>query len=103
MANGARTAARRERKHVAWLHGEIKTPPFTGEGRKEAGDLLRLLQEGETLAMPQAENLSRSWGRGVGRFEFATVGTTGGSCSESMPTPFSSSKSTRRRRARFRK
>jgi phage-related protein len=48
---------RRERKPVGWLHGEIKTPPFTAEGRKEAGDLLRLLQEGEKLRMPQAEPL----------------------------------------------
>jgi phage-related protein len=48
---------RPERKPVGWLHGEIKTPPFTEEGRKEAGDLLRLLQEGENLGMPQAEPL----------------------------------------------
>jgi phage-related protein len=48
---------RKERKPVAWLHGEIKTPPFSEEGRKEAGDLLRLLQEGEKLSMPQAEPL----------------------------------------------
>lgn len=47
----------RERKSVGWLHGEIKTPPFTAAGRKEAGDLLRLLQEGENLRMPQAEPL----------------------------------------------
>ncbi len=45
------------RKPLAWLHGEIKTPPFTAEGRKEAGDLRRLLQEGEILGMPQAEPL----------------------------------------------
>jgi len=50
-------AVRPERKPVAWLHGEIKTPPFTAEGRKEAGDLLRLLQEGVKLGMPQAEPL----------------------------------------------
>lgn len=48
---------RGERKPVAWLHGEIKTPPFSEEGRKEAGDLLRLLQEGEKLNMPHAELL----------------------------------------------
>jgi phage-related protein len=48
---------RRRRKPIGWLHGEIKTPPFTDEGRKEAGDLLRLLQEGEQLGMPQAEPL----------------------------------------------
>jgi phage-related protein len=44
-------------KPLVWLHGEIKTPPFTAEGRQEAGMLLRLLQEGERLGMPQAEPL----------------------------------------------
>lgn len=44
-------------KPLAWLHGEIKTPPFTKEGRKEAGYLLRMLQEGEALGMPRAEPL----------------------------------------------
>ena len=47
----------KERKPLVWLHGEIKTPPFTPEGRQEAGMLLRLLQEGERLGMPQAEPL----------------------------------------------
>ncbi|MDP6718317.1 MAG: type II toxin-antitoxin system RelE/ParE family toxin [Pirellulaceae bacterium] len=45
------------RKPVVWLHGEIKTPPFTPEGRQEVGMLLRFLQEGERLGMPQAEPL----------------------------------------------
>ena len=45
------------RKPLLWLHGEVKTPPFTPEGRQEAGILLRLLQEGERLGMPQAEPL----------------------------------------------
>jgi phage-related protein len=45
------------RKPLVWLHGEIKTPPFTAEGRQEAGILLRLLQEGEQVGMPQAEPL----------------------------------------------
>lgn len=49
---GARTP-----KPLFWLHGEVKTPPFTPEGRQEAGMLLRLLQEGEHLGMPQAESL----------------------------------------------
>ncbi len=44
-------------KPLVWLHGEIKTPPFTVEGRQEAGMLLRLLQQGERLGMPQAEPL----------------------------------------------
>lgn len=37
-----------------WLHGEIKTPPFTSEGRVEAGFLLRQLQQGTILTMPQS-------------------------------------------------
>jgi phage-related protein len=45
------------RKPLVWLHGEVKTPPFTAEGRQEAGMLLRLLQEGENPGMPQAEVL----------------------------------------------
>lgn len=45
------------RKPLVWLHGEIKSPPFTPEGRQEAGMLLRLLQEGEFLGMPHAEPL----------------------------------------------
>jgi len=48
---------RPSRKPLVWLQGEIKTPPFTAAGRQEAGMLLRLLQEGETLGMPQAEPL----------------------------------------------
>lgn len=44
-------------KPLVWLRGEIKTPPFTRKGRQEAGMLLRLLQEGEQLGMPQAESL----------------------------------------------
>lgn len=45
------------RKPLVWLHGEIKTPPFTTDGRREAGMLLRLIQEGEHLGMPHAEPL----------------------------------------------
>lgn len=44
-------------KPLVWLHGEIKTPPFTAEGRQECGMLLRLLQNGERLTMPHAEPL----------------------------------------------
>jgi hypothetical protein len=28
-------------KPLAWLHGEVKTPPFSKEARFEAGFLLR--------------------------------------------------------------
>jgi phage-related protein len=39
-------------KPLVWLRGEIKTPPFSADGRLEAGLLLRRLQEGERLSMP---------------------------------------------------
>lgn len=41
-------------KPLAWLHGEIKTPPFSSEARLEAGFLLRRLQRGENLGMPRS-------------------------------------------------
>jgi len=41
-------------KPLAWLSGEIKTPPFSSEARVEAGFLLRQLQGGEKLAMPHS-------------------------------------------------
>ena len=46
-----------QRRPLIWLHGSVKTPPFTLEARQEAGMLLRLLQEGERLSMPHAEPL----------------------------------------------
>ncbi len=39
-------------KPLVWLHGEIKTPPFTRGARIEAGVLLRRLQKGELLGLP---------------------------------------------------
>jgi phage-related protein len=39
-------------KPIVWLHGEIRTPPFTASARIEAGWLLRRLQNGERLSMP---------------------------------------------------
>jgi phage-related protein len=41
-------------KFLAWLHGEIKTPPFSAEARVEAGGLLRWLQQGDALALPHS-------------------------------------------------
>lgn len=41
-------------KPLVWLRGEVKTPPFSGEARIEAGYLLRLLQRGESLALPHS-------------------------------------------------
>lgn len=39
-------------KPLVWLHGEVKTPPFSGAARVEAGFLLRRLQSGEWIQMP---------------------------------------------------
>lgn len=41
-------------KPLVWLHGEVKTPPFSPEARIEAGFLLRRLQDGETLTLPHS-------------------------------------------------
>jgi phage-related protein len=47
---------------LAWLHGEIKTPPFSPGARIEAGTLLRRLQRGELPAMPHSRPMP-----GIGR------------------------------------
>ena len=39
---------------MVWLHGEVHTPPFSDDARREAGFLLRMLQKGERLSMPQS-------------------------------------------------
>jgi len=41
-------------KPLVWLHGEIKTPPFSAETRIEAGVLLRRLQRGESISLPHS-------------------------------------------------
>jgi phage-related protein len=40
------------RKPLVFLQGSIKSPPFTSQGRSEAGTRLREIQEGDALAMP---------------------------------------------------
>lgn len=41
-------------KPLAWLHGEVKTPPFSPKARLEAGFLLRRLQMGEKISLPHS-------------------------------------------------
>ena len=41
-------------KPLVWLHGVVKTPPFSKKARIEAGILLRLLQRGELIEMPRS-------------------------------------------------
>lgn len=42
-------------KPLVWLHGEVKTPPFSQEARIETGVLLRQLQQGENIGMPHSK------------------------------------------------
>jgi phage-related protein len=44
----------RRDKPLAWLHGDVKTPPFSKSARIEVGYLLRELQRGKELSMPQS-------------------------------------------------
>lgn len=41
-------------KPVYFLHGEIKSPPFSDAAREEAGQLLGVLQAGDQIGMPHA-------------------------------------------------
>jgi phage-related protein len=41
-------------KALAVLYGVIKTPPMSANARREAGFLLRMLQSGEVLSLPQS-------------------------------------------------
>jgi phage-related protein len=41
-------------KALVWLHGEIKTPPFSTDARRATGFLLRALQLGTLLSMPMS-------------------------------------------------
>lgn len=44
-------------KPLVWLHGEVKTPPFSHAARLAAGFLLRRLQNGEVLGLPASRPL----------------------------------------------
>jgi phage-related protein len=50
-------AGRESGKPLVWLHGEVKTPPFSQTGRIEAGTLLRRLQSGEKLGLPHSRSM----------------------------------------------
>ncbi|MGI9295634.1 MAG: type II toxin-antitoxin system RelE/ParE family toxin [Pseudomonadales bacterium] len=41
-------------KPLAWIHGDVKSPPLTAAARIEAGYLLRLLQRGTKLSLPHS-------------------------------------------------
>jgi phage-related protein len=41
-------------KPLVWLHGVVKSPPFSAGARVEAGYLLRKLQKGASLSLPHS-------------------------------------------------
>ncbi len=41
-------------KPLVWMHGEVKTPPFSTLARIEAGFLLRRLQRGDKIGLPHS-------------------------------------------------
>src|SRR5450432_2075364 len=45
-------------KPLVILHGRIESPPFSAEARKWAGFLLRRLQQGQPLTLPDSRPMS---------------------------------------------
>ena len=45
-------------KPLVWLHGKVRTPPFSRAARVEAGYLLRRLQTGEKLSLPHSRSIT---------------------------------------------
>ena len=41
-------------KPLRWLHGEVKSPPLSLAARRELGMLVRDVQDGELLSLPQS-------------------------------------------------
>lgn len=62
-------------KPLVWLHGEVKTPPFSAAARLEAGVLLRSMQRGLTLPMPHARPMP-SIGRRCWELRIVDAGVT---------------------------
>ncbi len=53
----------RQGKLLVWLHGEVKTPPFSAAARIEVGVLMRRLQGGANISLPHARPM-HTIGRG---------------------------------------
>jgi len=45
-------------KPLVWMHGEVKTPPFSKLARLHAGFLLRQLQKGEKASLPHSRQMA---------------------------------------------
>jgi phage-related protein len=44
---------------LVWLHGDVKTPPFSEAARIECGILLRRLERGESIGLPSSRPMPR--------------------------------------------
>jgi phage-related protein len=62
-------------KPLVWLHGEVRSPPFSAEARIEAGHMLRLLQKGESLSLPHSRPMP-TIGRRVHELRIVDQGST---------------------------
>ena len=62
-------------KPLVWLHGEVKSPPFSRAARIEAGFYLRRLQHSEQLSMPVSRTMP-SVGRNCHEIRIDDGGTT---------------------------
>ena len=62
-------------KPLVWLGGDVKTPPFSRKGRLSAGILLRRLQNGERLGMPESRPMP-SIGRRCHELRIQDAGVT---------------------------
>ena len=60
---------------LVWLHGEVKSPPFSAEARIEAGYMLRSLQKGESLSLPHSRPMP-AIGRRVHELRIVDQGST---------------------------
>jgi phage-related protein len=54
MSDSTYTGGDKGRKPIGWLHGAIKSPPFSRKARIAVGALLGRLQAGELLGMPHS-------------------------------------------------
>ncbi|HEX6852869.1 MAG TPA: type II toxin-antitoxin system RelE/ParE family toxin [Candidatus Polarisedimenticolaceae bacterium] len=48
----------KRRKPVVWLHGEVRTPPFSTAARVRVGFLLGRVQQGVNLPMPDSRPMA---------------------------------------------
>src|SRR2546430_2601519 len=59
--HGMDTDVTAESRPLRWLHGEIKTPPFSAKARQEAGGILREIQDGRPVKFPPGGATADDW------------------------------------------